>query len=151
MANKNSGTVVIGSDHAGFEMKEFVKKYLLEKGIPFHDVGALTNDPADDYPLFASKVAQCIASGKFDKGILMCGSGVGASIAANRHKKVRAALCTTPETARMSRLHNDSNILVIGGRVTPTEVAAKMMDIWLKTEFEGGRHQKRIDQLDQLC
>ena len=143
--------VVVGSDHAGYEMKEFVKKYLTERSIPFFDAGAETLDPQDGYPAFAFKVAQSVASGKYPRGILMCGTGIGASIAANRVKKVRAALCYSPEMAKMSRLHNNSNILVLGGRTTPTDIAAKIMDAWIETEFEGGRHQKRIDEMDVVC
>lgn len=148
MSNESKLTVVIGSDHAGYEMKEFVKKYLQKHSISFVDAGAEKLDPQDGYPMYAFKVAQEVASGKFAKGILMCGTGIGASIAANRVKKVRAALCQTPEMAKMSRLHNDSNVLVLGGRTTPPQVAEKIMDVWFATEFEGGRHQKRIEELD---
>lgn len=148
MLHNSKLSVVIGSDHAGYEMKEFVKEYLQKHFIQFVDAGAEKLDPQDGYPTFAFKVAQEVASGKFARGILMCGTGIGASIAANRVKKVRAALCQTPEMARMSRLHNDSNILVLGGRTTPTQVAAEIMDAWFATEFEGGRHQKRIEELD---
>jgi ribose 5-phosphate isomerase B len=151
MEQKDAEPVVVGSDHAGYEMKTFVKKYLTEHSIPFSDAGAETLDPQDGYPAFAFKVAQNVASGKYTRGILMCGTGIGASIAANRVKKVRAALCYSPEMAQMSRLHNDSNVLVLGGRTTPTETAAKIMDAWFATEFEGGRHQKRIDEMDIVC
>jgi ribose 5-phosphate isomerase B len=151
MALKVVEPVVVGSDHAGYEMKEFVKKYLTERSIPFFDAGAETLDPQDGYPAFAFKVAQNVASGQYTRGILMCGTGIGASIAANRVKKVRAALCYSPEMAKMSRLHNNSNILVLGGRTTPTDIAAKIMDAWIETEFEGGRHQKRIDEMDVVC
>jgi ribose 5-phosphate isomerase B len=143
--------VVIGSDHAGYEMKEFVKKHLKLRGIPFFDAGATQFDPKDGYPEFAFEVAQSIANGKFSRGILMCGTGIGASIAANRVKKVRAALCYSPEMAQMSRFHNNSNVLVMGGRVTTTDVAAKIMDAWLDAAFEGGRHQNRIDEIDSFC
>jgi ribose 5-phosphate isomerase B len=148
MTQKVVEPVIVGSDHAGFEMKEFVKKYLAEHSIPFVDAGAEKLDPLDGYPAFALKVAENVASGKFTRGILMCGTGIGASIAANRVKKVRAALCYSPEMAQMSRLHNDSNVLVLGGRTTPADIAAKIMDAWFGAEFEGGRHQKRIDEMD---
>jgi ribose 5-phosphate isomerase B len=151
MTQKVVETVVVGSDHAGYQMKEFVKKYLAEHSIPFFDAGAETLDPQDGYPAFAFKVAENVASGKYVRGILMCGTGIGASIAANRVKKVRAALCYSPEMAQMSRLHNNSNVLVLGGRTTPTDVAAKIMDAWFGTDFEGGRHQKRIDEMDIVC
>jgi len=142
--------VVVGSDHAGFEMKEYVKKYLTAHSIPFFDSGAESIDPQDGYPQFALKLAGLVASGKYTRGILMCGTGIGASIAANRVKKVRAALCYSADMARMSRLHNDSNVLVLGGRTTTPEVAEQIMDAWFRTEFEGGRHQKRIDDMDEL-
>jgi ribose 5-phosphate isomerase B len=151
MTENKSEPIVIGSDHAGFEMKEFVKKHLSSRGIPFFDAGAKLYDPEDGYPAFAFNVAQSVASGKFSRGILMCGTGIGASIAANRVKKVRAALCYSPEMAQMSRIHNNSNVLVMGGRTTSTDVAAKIMDAWLEAQFEGGRHQMRIDQIDTLC
>lgn len=151
MAQKVVEPIIVGSDHAGYELKEFVKKYLTEHSIPFFDAGADEFDPQDGYPEFAFKVAENVASGKYTRGILMCGTGIGASIAANRVKKVRAALVNSPEMARMSRLHNNSNVLVLGGRTTPTDIAAKIMDAWLGTEFEGGRHQKRIDEIDIRC
>ncbi len=151
MAEKMVEPVIIGSDHAGYEMKEFVKKYLQQHSIPFVDGGAERLDPTDGYPTHAFTVAQNVASGKFSKGILMCGTGIGASIAANRVRRVRAALCYSPEMAQISRLHNNSNILVLGGRTTTTEIAAKIMDAWFGAEFEGGRHQKRIDELDTIC
>jgi RpiB/LacA/LacB family sugar-phosphate isomerase len=143
--------VVVASDHAGFEMKEYVKKYLSEKGIPFYDAGAESLDPQDGYPQFAFKLADLVSSGKYTRGILMCGTGIGASIAANRVKKVRAALCYSADMARMSRLHNNSNVLVLGGRTTTKEVAADIMDAWFASEFEGGRHQGRIDEMDVHC
>lgn len=151
MVQGNMSPVVVASDHAGFEMKEYVKKYLTEKGIPFFDAGAEKLDPHDGYPQFAFKLAELVSSGKYSRGILMCGTGIGASIAANRVKKVRAALCYSPDMARMSRLHNDSNVLVLGGRTTTQVVAAEIMDSWFATEFEGGRHQGRIDEMDINC
>jgi RpiB/LacA/LacB family sugar-phosphate isomerase len=129
-------------------MKEFVKSYLFNKGITLEDSGAIEYDAADDYPTLAFKLAKSIAAGTFNRGILLCGTGIGASIAANRVKGVRAALCTSPEMAHMSRVHNDSNVLVIGGRTTTKETVAQMIDAWLSGTFEGGRHQNRIDLLD---
>jgi RpiB/LacA/LacB family sugar-phosphate isomerase len=140
--------ILIGSDHAGFKMKEFIKQYLSQKNIPFEEAGSLEYDEADDYPLVAFKLAQKISSGEFHRGILLCGTGIGASIAANRVKGVRAALCSTPEIARMSRLHNNSNVLVLGGRVTSSEMVSEIINAWLETSFEGGRHQRRIEMLD---
>jgi|SRR5690554_958665 ribose 5-phosphate isomerase B len=146
--NDERATVVVGSDHAGFEMKEFVKNYLSEKGYLYIDIGAPQEDPSDDYPVFAFKLAKTVSANKCKRGILMCGTGIGASIAANRIKGVRAALCTSPEMAKMARAHNDSNVLVIGGRTTEKETAGKIIDAWLNGKFEGGRHQKRISLLD---
>lgn len=147
---ENIDTIVIGSDHAGFEMKEHIKQYLTKKGIQFVDSGAVEYDAADDYPVLAFNLAQKVSTGEFNRGILLCGTGIGASIAANRVKGVRAALCTTPDAAKMSRLHNDSNVLVLGGRVLSTEMVEKIIDAWFEGYFEGGRHQKRVDQLDLL-
>ena len=149
MAEIFEETIVLGSDHAGFEMKEAVKRYLIKLGIPVEDSGAAEFDPADDYTHFAFKLARSIADGIYKRGILLCGTGIGASIAANRVKGVRAALCSSPELARMSRAHNDSNVLVLGGRTTPEEVVKRIIDAWLDGDFEGGRHQKRVQQLDQ--
>ena len=140
--------IVVGSDHAGFEMKEHVKDYLKEKGIEFEDVSAQQYDSQDDYTTYAFKVAEGVSKGNYERGILLCGTGIGASIAANRFRGIRAALCTSPEMARMSRLHNDSNVLVMGGRTTPADVVEKMIDAWLSSNFEGGRHQRRIQQMD---
>ncbi|NLP01637.1 MAG: ribose 5-phosphate isomerase B [Fibrobacter sp.] len=144
-----SEKIVIGSDHAGFEMKEYIKEVLTQKGVLFEDAGAVSLDPSDDYPEFAFRVAKAVSEKRYNKGILLCGTGIGASIAANRVKGVRAALCTSPDMARMSRAHNDSNVLVLGGRTTPRETVSQIIDAWLGGSFEGGRHQNRIDQIDQ--
>jgi ribose 5-phosphate isomerase B len=145
-----SERIVLSSDHAGYEMKETVKKYLIERGYDVDDVSSEQLDPSDDYPVYAFKLAKKIANKEFSRGVLLCGSGIGASIAANRYKGVRAALCTSAELARLSRLHNDSNVLVIGGRTTEFAVVKEMIDTWFSQEFEGGRHQRRIDQLDSF-
>ncbi|HON11462.1 MAG TPA: ribose 5-phosphate isomerase B [Chitinispirillaceae bacterium] len=144
-----SDKIVIGSDHAGFEMKEYIKEVLTQKGVLFEDAGAVSLDPSDDYPEFAFRVAKAVSEKRYNKGILLCGTGIGASIAANRVKGVRAALCTSPDMARMSRAHNDSNVLVLGGRTTSRETVSEIIDAWLGGSFEGGRHQKRIDQIDK--
>ena len=141
--------ILIGSDHGGYELKEQLKAYFASRKIPFTDAGADHLDPQDDYPIFATCVASQISSGKFDRGIVICGTGIGASIAANRWKRVRAALCATPENARLSRAHNDSNVLALGGRTTPYETAIKILDAWLDTKFEGERHARRVRQLDK--
>ena len=143
------GQIIIGSDHAGFPLKEVVKQYLAEMGYAVTDAG--TDSPANaDYPDFAAIVAQRVSAGEFDRGILVCGSGVGMSIVANKFPGVRAALCLDEETARMSRLHNDANILVLAGRRTEAEAAKAIVRLWLNTEFEGGRHQRRLDKIADI-
>lgn len=143
------GQIIIGSDHAGFPLKEVVKQYLAEMGYAVTDAG--TDTPATvDYPDFAAIVAQRVSAGEFDRGILVCGSGVGMSIVANKFPGVRAALCLDEETARMSRLHNDANILVLAGRRTEDEAAKSIARLWLNTEFEGGRHQRRLDKIADI-
>jgi ribose 5-phosphate isomerase B len=144
-----SGTaIVIGSDHAGWELKEEVKKYLIDKGINVKDVSEPKLSPDDDYPKYAKRVAKAVASGEYDKGITVCGTGIGASIAANRVRGARAALCLTPEMARMSRRHNNANVLVMGGRITQPRDASMIIDAWLSAKFEGGRHQRRVELMD---
>ncbi|MGO9137749.1 MAG: ribose 5-phosphate isomerase B [Syntrophales bacterium] len=143
------GQIIIGSDHAGFPLKEVVKQYLAHIGYAVTDVG--TDSPANvDYPDFAAIVAQRVSAREFDRGILVCGSGVGMSIVANKFPGVRAALCLDEETARMSRLHNDANILVLAGRRTKEETAKSIARLWLNTEFEGGRHQRRLDKIADI-
>lgn len=143
------GQIIIGSDHAGFPLKEVVKQYLAEMGYAVTDAG--TDSPANvDYPDFAAIVAQRVSAGEFDRGVLVCGSGVGMSIVANKFPGVRAALCLDEETARMSRLHNDANILVLAGRRTEDEAAKSIAHLWLNTEFEGGRHQRRLDKIADI-
>ncbi|MGZ3607096.1 MAG: ribose 5-phosphate isomerase B [Syntrophales bacterium] len=143
------GQIIIGSDHAGFPLKEVVKQYLAEMGYAVTDAG--TDSPANvDYPDFAARVAQRVSAGEFDRGILVCGSGVGMSIVANKFPGVRAALCLDEETARMGRLHNDANILVLAGRRTEEEAAKAIVRLWLNTEFEGGRHQRRLDKISDI-
>jgi ribose 5-phosphate isomerase B len=146
---RKEGTIILGSDHAGFELKEFIKARLTAKGIPFHDVG--TNSRASvDYPEYGVLVARAVSGGEYSRGILICGTGIGVSIIANRFRGVRAALCCTPEMARLSREHNDSNILALGGRLLDEPAAALILDTWLSTEFAGGRHEKRVKCIDDL-
>jgi ribose 5-phosphate isomerase B len=141
--------IIIGSDHAGFPLKETVKRYVAGLGYTVTDAG--TDSPANaDYPDFGATVAQRVSAREFDRGILVCGSGVGMSIVANRFPGVRAALCLDEETARMSRLHNDANILVFAGRRTDEEAAKSIARLWLNTKFEGGRHQRRLDKIGEL-
>ena len=140
--------IVIGADHGGFELKEACKEHLESvTGYVVKDMGVFSLDPAD-YPLVAHDVARRVASGEYKRGILVCGTGLGMSIVANRYKGVRAALCYNLYTARMGRLHNDANILVMGGRVIGVGLALEMVDLFLKTPFEGGRHQRRREQID---
>lgn len=140
--------IAIGTDHGGFELKEKIVEYLKSNGYDFEDFGTYSNDSCD-YPKIGKKVASEVGSGNFNRGILVCGSGIGMSIAANRFKNVRAALCWDMITAKFSRTHNDANILCLGQRVIDNELAIKMIDLWLKTEFEGGRHKIRVDMLGE--
>ena len=145
----SADTIVIGSDHAGFELKEHVKKQLARLGIAYHDVGTVDTQ-STDYPIWAGRVAKAVAGGKYRRGIAICGTGIGASIAANRFRGVRAALCTSVEMARLSRRHNNANVLVMGGRITAPDVASEILEAWLTTAFEGGRHVRRVCQLDDI-
>ncbi len=141
--------VAIGCDHGGVELKEGILALLGSLGLEIIDMG--TGDCCSvDYPDYGAKVARAVSAGEVDKGILVCGTGIGMSIVANKFPGVRAALCHDAFTARMSRMHNDANILAIGGRVTGREVALDMVNIWLSTPFEGGRHQKRLDKISDI-
>lgn len=140
--------IIIGSDHAGFDLKEICREFL--ENSPNHqltDAGVFSRESAD-YPKIAHRVARSVVRGEYDRGLLICGSGIGMSIVANRYKGVRAALCHNVYLARMSRLHNDANILVMGGRVIGSGIATEMLKTFLETEFEGGRHKSRLDQID---
>ena len=138
--------IIIGSDHGGFKLKNEIIKHLKGQGYEISDKGCYTEESCD-YPVVAKSVAEAVLS-EGNKGILVCGTGIGMSIAANRYKGIRASHCTDTFTARMTRAHNDSNILCLGERTTGTGLALDITDIWLKTGFEGGRHQKRIDMID---
>ena len=146
---ENAKKICVAGDHAGFELKEIVKKYLAERGFEVHDCGALDYDKDDAYPPFAKELARMVAAGECPRGVLFCGTGVGASIAANRRKGVRAALCFTPDMGALSRAHNDSNVLVLGSRTTPVETSIAILEAWLTGPFEGGRHEARIRMLDE--
>ncbi len=147
--DENKTPIVIGCDHAAYPLKEKVKAYIIESGIDVEDVGAHGEDSAD-YPDFGIKVASLVSTGKFERGILLCGTGLGMAMVANRFSHVRAALCTDLFSAIMSRRHNNSNILVMGGRVTGEGLALEILRVWLETPFDGGRHQLRIDKFDKL-
>ncbi len=139
-------TIVIAADHAGFELKEVIKAELEALGFDVHDLGTYDTESVD-YPDFADALAGAVRNGDARRGVLLCGTGIGASIAANRHRGVRAALCHDAESARFGRLHNDANVLVLGGRVTPDETARECLRIFLDTPFEGGRHTRRVAKL----
>ncbi len=142
--------IVIGCDHGGFELKEVIKKFLSnEMKVTPDDVGTFSNDSVD-YPDIGIKVAKKVQSGEFERGILICGTGIGMSIVANRFPKIRAALCHDTYTARMSREHNNSNILVIGGRITEENLTKEIVRIWLASKFQGGRHQRRLDEITDM-
>ncbi len=142
--------IIIGSDHGGYELKEFIKSELDKKHIPFEDIGTNSSDSVD-YPNYGAKVAQAVAQEEYKRGILICGTGIGISITANRFKGVRAALCCSVEMARLSREHNNANILALGGRTTSPEDAAAILETWLTTPFEGGRHETRVGLMDDLA
>lgn len=141
--------IIIGSDHAGFPLKESLKPFLEGSGLIVSDVGTFS-DQAADYPDFGKKVAEAVSTGLYKRGIAICGSGIGMSIVANRFPGVRAALCLDAETARLARLHNDANILVLAGRKTDPKIAEDIVKTWLETDFEGGRHQRRLDKITEL-
>ncbi len=141
----------LGSDHAGFELKEDIKVYLQEE-FPEHelvDMGAYETT-STSYAIYGAKVGHAVAAGELDRGIVICGSGLGISMTAGKIRGVRAALCHDEYTARMSRLHNDANILAMGGRVIGKGLAREMVRVWLEQDFEGGRHQNRVDQIESL-
>ena len=137
--------IVIGSDHGGYSLKQAVIKHLKDTGYDVEDLGCYSTESCD-YPVIAKAVVKEVLAQKI-KGILICGTGIGMSIAANRFDGIRASHCTDTFTARMTRMHNNSNILCLGERITGIGLALDITDIWLKTEFEGGRHQKRIDMI----
>jgi len=141
--------VAIGSDHAGFALKEEVKEYLVRAGVEVGDMGTVSRDSVD-YPDYAEKVAIEVRGGKADLGILMCGTGIGVCIAANKVHGIRAAPAWDPEIARLSRLHNDANVLCLPGRYMDPTLAIEIVKVWLATPFEGGRHQRRVDKISAL-
>ncbi|MBU0502834.1 MAG: ribose 5-phosphate isomerase B [Candidatus Omnitrophota bacterium] len=138
--------IAIASDHGGFNLKDKLKTYLVKKGFKVKDCGAFSEKRCD-YPQFAYALARSVSLGKYKRGVLICKSGIGNSIVANKFPKVRAALCYNPKAAVLSRRHNDSNILVLGALFSKEKKALKILGIWLNTEFEGGRHIKRLNQI----
>lgn len=141
--------IIIGCDHGGFELKNEVIAHLTKRGIEVTDVGIYSTDSCN-YPDYARAVCQRIQSGEFERGILVCGTGIGMSIAANKHNGIRAACCSDTFSARMTRLHNNANVLCFGGRVVGAGLACDIVDLFIDTEFEGGRHQTRVDLLADI-
>lgn len=141
--------IIIGSDHAAYDLKEKVKAFLIGRGIDVEDAGC-HNENSVDYPDFGIKVASMVSAGKFERGILLCGTGIGMSMVANKFPHVRAALCTDLFSSIMSKRHNNSNILVLGARVVGDILAMEIVKAWLETPFEGGRHQRRLDKFDRI-
>jgi len=139
--------LVLASDHGGYELKEEIKKHLQENGYDFEDIGTHSTESVD-YPEYGRAAAEMIAQGKADKGILCCGTGIGISLAANKVKGIRCANVSDTFSAKMSRAHNDANMLSLGGRVVGVGLALEIVDAWLNTEFEGGRHQRRVDKIE---
>jgi len=138
--------IAIASDHGGYELKENIKKYLEAKDIEVLDLGT-DSEESVDYPVYGKACGEAVASGKADRGIVCCGTGIGISIAANKVDGIRCALCTDVHMAEMTRKHNDANMLALGGRTTELQTALDITETWLVTEFEGGRHQRRVDML----
>jgi ribose 5-phosphate isomerase B len=141
--------VAIGSDHAGFELKKMISHIVKEMGNEVIDMGTGSSCSVD-YPDYAEAVADAVSKGKVERGILICGTGIGMSIVANKFKNVRAALCNDLFTAKMSRLHNDANILCLGGRIIGKDLAKEIVHIWFSTHFEGGRHEKRLEKINLI-
>ncbi|MGI6226453.1 MAG: ribose 5-phosphate isomerase B [Peptococcales bacterium] len=141
--------IALGSDHGGFVLKEEIKTYLEKNRIEYKDFGTHTTDSCD-YPDIALPVAKAVAAGDFERGILICGTGIGIGIAANKVPGIRAALCHDTFSAKASREHNDANILTLGERVIGRGLALDIVDLWVKTSFTGGRHQKRVDKIREI-
>lgn len=138
--------IAMGNDHAAVEMKQEIMAYLREKGYEVLNLGTDSSESCD-YPLYGEKVGQAVASGEADLGIAICGTGIGISLAANKVPGIRAAVCSEPYSAKLSRMHNDTNVLCFGARVVGTELAKMIVDEWLSAEFLGGRHQRRVDMI----
>ena len=141
--------IAIASDHGGFELKQEIMKHLESKGLEYKDYGTYTTDSCD-YPIYGEKAARAVADGECEKGILICGTGIGISISANKVKGIRAALCGDCYSAEYTRLHNDANMLALGARVTASGLALKIVDTFLETEFEGGRHARRVALIHEI-
>ncbi len=141
--------IAMAADHGGFALKEEVKAYLQQKNVEVLDLGT-DSEESVDYPNYGKLCGEAVMKGEADRGIVICGTGIGISIAANKVKGVRCALCTNTFMAEMTRKHNDSNLLALGGRVLEKEAALEIVEVWITTEFEGGRHQRRVDLLNDM-
>lgn len=141
--------IAMGNDHTAVELKNIIKAFLEEKGHEVLDLGTNFTESCD-YPVYGEKVGRAVASGEADLGIVICGTGVGISLAANKVKGVRACVCSEPYTAKLSRMHNNSNVLAFGARVVGSEMAKMITEEWLNAEYEGGRHQRRVDMLTEI-
>ena len=141
--------IALGSDHGGFDLKERVKAYLDREGIPYQDYGCHSKESCD-YPVFGKAAAEAVASGVCEKGIVICTTGIGISMAANKVKGIRCAHCTDSLSAEMTRRHNDANVLALGAGITGPNLAKRIVEVFLNTEFEGGRHARRVGQLDSI-
>lgn len=141
--------IAVASDHGGFALKEEVKRHLKERGLEILDLGTYSEESVD-YPVYGKACGEAVVSKEADLGVVVCGTGIGISMAANKVKGVRCGLCTSVEMARLTKQHNNANLLALGGRTTDPALAMEIVDAWLDTEFEGGRHQRRTDMLDQM-
>jgi ribose 5-phosphate isomerase B len=141
--------IVLACDHGGFQLKEAVKEHLVKSGYDIKDIGVYNTDSVD-YPDFGKKAAEMVVNKEVEKGIIICGTGIGISIAANKVKGIRCALCTNEFMAKMSRMHNNANMLALGERVIGKGVAIDIVDIWLSTDFEGGRHENRVNKMMEI-
>lgn len=142
--------IAIGADHAGFPLKEPTVRWLMERGYDVHDVGTFEEGVSVDYPDFAAKVGVAVANGEADFGVLFCGTGLGMAISANKVRGVRAVTCHDLVSARLSRQHNDANVLTMGGRLVAPELAEEVLATFLETRFDGGRHQRRVEEIAEL-
>ncbi len=141
--------IALACDHSALELKKEVMTLLESRGLAYKDFGTYTTDSCH-YPVFGARAAKAVASGECDRGIVICGTGIGISLAANKIKGIRCALCSDPYSAKMTRAHNDANMLALGARVIGVELAKTIVEAWLDTPFEGGRHQARVDMLTAL-
>ena len=141
--------IAMGNDHSAVELKNIIKEFVESKGHQVLDLGTNSSESCD-YPVYGEKVGRAVASGEADLGIAICGTGLGISMAAGKVKGIRACVCSEPYTAKMSRLHNNANVLAFGARVVGSELAKMITEVWLETEFEGGRHERRVEMIGEI-